>query len=64
MISKFSALIGFVLFITFVVSIATSIFRSPIIPIISSLPVILIILVTVLMIIYDFKQILFFKKKK
>ncbi len=64
MIAKFSALVGFIFFIIFVVSIATSIFRSPIIPFTSSIPVILIISVTVLMIIYDFKKILFFKKKK
>ena len=64
MIAKFSALVGFIFFIVFAVSIATSIFRSPIIPLISSIPVVVLISVTILMIIYDFKKILFFKKKK
>jgi hypothetical protein len=64
MIAKFSALVGFIFFIVFTVSIAISIFRSPIISFISSIPVVVLIFVTILMIIYDFKKILFFKKKK
>ena len=64
MIAKFSALVGFIFFIIYLISIATSIFRSPIIPITSSIPVILLISVTIFMIIYDFKKILFFKKDK
>ena len=64
MIGKFSAFIGAILFIIFLGSITYSVLKSPIITFSASIPVICVGVVAVGMLIFDFKRILFFVKKK
>ena len=64
MIGKFSAFIGAILFIIFLGSITYSVLKSPIITFSASIPVISVGVVAVGMLIFDFKRMLFFVKKK
>ncbi|MEY3809643.1 MAG: hypothetical protein RIT21_87 [Pseudomonadota bacterium] len=64
MIGKFSAFIGAILFIIFLGSITYSVLKSPIITFSASIPVICVGVVAVGMLIFDFKRMLFFVKKK
>ena len=64
MIGKFSAFIGAILFIIFLGSITYSVLKSPIITFSASIPVICLGVVAVGMLIFDFKRMLFFVKKK
>ena len=64
MIGKFSAFIGASLFIIFLGSITYSVLKSPIITFSASIPVICVGVVAVGMLIFDFKRMLFFVKKK
>jgi len=64
MIGKFSAFIGAILFIIFLGSITYSVLKSLIITFSASIPVICVGVVAVGMLIFDFKRMLFFVKKK
>ena len=64
MIGKFSAFTGAILFIIFLGSITYSVLKSPIITFLASIPVICVGVVAVGMLIFDFKRMLFFVKKK
>ena len=64
MIGKFSAFTGAILFIIFLGSITYSVLKSPIITFSASIPVICVGVVAVGMLIFDFKRMLFFVKKK
>jgi hypothetical protein len=64
MIGKFSAFTGAILFIIFLGSITYSVLKSPIITFSASIPVICVGVIAVGMLIFDFKRMLFFVKKK
>ncbi len=64
MIAKFSAFIGFSLFIVYLISIAHSVLKSPIITFSASIPVICVVVVALGMCIFDFKRMLFLVRKK
>ncbi len=64
MIRKFSAFVGFALFVTYLISITHSVLKSPIITFTASIPVICVVVVAVGMLIFDFKRMLFLVRKK
>lgn len=64
MIGKFSAFIGGLLFVIFLISITHSVLKSPIITLTASIPVVLVVVVAIGMVLFDFKRMLFSNKKK
>lgn len=64
MIGKFSAFIGGSLFVIFLISITHSVLKSPIITLTASIPVVLVVVVAIGMVLFDFKRMLFSNKKK
>ena len=58
MIGKFSALIGAILFIVYLVSITYSVLKSSIITASASIPVVVIVIVALGMMFYDFNRML------
>jgi hypothetical protein len=64
MIGKFSAFVGFALFVIYLISITHSVLKSPIITFAASIPVICVVVVAVGMLIFDFKRMLFLVRKK